>query len=56
MAISKEQQKRINKIVEKFQRETQKTVNSSEGIDGISLQFGDNKPIVIAKKEDSDNG
>ena len=57
MELSKAQQKRINAICKKYQRDMQKLIDKpGSEITGISLQVGDNSPIVVAKREDKDNG
>ena len=56
MDISKAQQKRIDAICKKYQRSMQKLVEKpGSSMTGVSLQFGDDPPIVIAKREDKNN-
>ena len=48
--------KRLDKICRKFQRKTQKVVDESDSITGISIEIGGVKTTIAEKKsEDKDN-
>ena len=53
MELSKAQQKRINAACKKYQRQMQKLVEEpGSEITGISLQFGNDPPIEVAKRKE----